>query len=150
MLFLWLTLWSGFIITDNKRIKSWECVRGCWWITEFISWEVVSQPSRDYNFFFLIRYVADHKWFQLLSFTSWKVEHKEINPGIACLSFFSFLYLSSAQLSGRLVPRNVEASVRLGHKSLRTLMKRSSSWYLPGDLFISSLNLTFVSLIICN
>jgi hypothetical protein len=25
-----------------------------------------------------------------------------------------------------------EASVRLGHKSLRTLMKRSSSWYLPG------------------
>jgi hypothetical protein len=29
-----------------------------------------------------------------------------------------------------------EASVRLGHKSLRTLMKRSSSWYLPGDLFI--------------
>ena len=26
-----------------------------------------------------------------------------------------------------------EASVRLGHKSLRTLMKRSSSWYLPGD-----------------
>merc|ERR1712070_31716 len=24
------------------------------------------------------------------------------------------------------------ASVRLGHKSLRTLMKRSSSWYLPG------------------
>ena len=27
-----------------------------------------------------------------------------------------------------------EASVRLGHKSLRTLMKRSSSWYLPGDL----------------
>ena len=29
-----------------------------------------------------------------------------------------------------------EASVRLGHKSLRTLMKRSSSWYLPGDLSI--------------
>ena len=28
------------------------------------------------------------------------------------------------------------ASVRLGHKSLRTLMKRSSSWYLPGDLSI--------------
>ena len=27
-------------------------------------------------------------------------------------------------------------SVRLGHKSLRTLMKRSSSWYLPGVLFI--------------
>ena len=27
-------------------------------------------------------------------------------------------------------------SVRLGHKSLRTLMKRSSSWYLPGDLSI--------------
>ena len=26
-----------------------------------------------------------------------------------------------------------EASVRLGHKSLRTLMKRSSSWYLPGE-----------------
>jgi hypothetical protein len=25
-----------------------------------------------------------------------------------------------------------QASVRLGHKSLRTLMKRSSSWYLPG------------------
>ena len=24
------------------------------------------------------------------------------------------------------------SSVRLGHKSLRTLMKRSSSWYLPG------------------
>jgi len=30
-----------------------------------------------------------------------------------------------------------EASVRLGHKSLRTLMKRSSSWYLPGDLFMN-------------
>ena len=27
----------------------------------------------------------------------------------------------------------LEASVRLGHKSLRTLMKRSSSWYLPGE-----------------
>ena len=26
------------------------------------------------------------------------------------------------------------ASVRLGHKSLRTLMKRSSSWYLPGSI----------------
>ena len=25
-----------------------------------------------------------------------------------------------------------EATVRLGHKRLRTLMKRSSSWYLPG------------------
>ena len=32
------------------------------------------------------------------------------------------------------------ASVRLGHKSLRTLMKRSSSWYLPGGgcSFLSS------------
>ena len=29
-----------------------------------------------------------------------------------------------------------EASVRLGHKSLRTLMKRSSCWYLPGDFFV--------------
>ena len=29
-------------------------------------------------------------------------------------------------------PNLSEASVRLGHKSLRTLMKRSSSWYLPG------------------
>merc|ERR1712194_169232 len=27
------------------------------------------------------------------------------------------------------------ASVRLGHKSLRTLMKRSSCWYLPGEHF---------------
>ena len=33
-----------------------------------------------------------------------------------------------------------EASVRLGHKSLRTLMKRSSSWYLPGDFIFNSLS----------
>jgi hypothetical protein len=26
-----------------------------------------------------------------------------------------------------------KAAVRLGHKTLRTLMKRSSLWYLPGD-----------------
>ena len=38
------------------------------------------------------------------------------------------------------------ASVRLGHKSLRTLMKRSSSWYLPGSIY--SLGL-FLSLLSC-
>ena len=40
-----------------------------------------------------------------------------------------------------------EASVRLGHKSLRTLMKRSSSWYLPGwSLTLHLLDLSSASL----
>ena len=39
------------------------------------------------------------------------------------------------------VIKRMEASVRLGHKRLRTLMKRSSLWYLPGgclSLFLVS------------
>ena len=32
--------------------------------------------------------------------------------------------------------RKEESSVRLGHNRLRTLMKRSSLWYLLGELFI--------------
>ena len=49
-----------------------------------------------------------------------------------------------------LCPNLSEASVRLGHKSLRTLMKRSSSWYLPGgnvDLFIHQVLRDFLRLL---
>ena len=40
-------------------------------------------------------------------------------------------------IGGRIPGKGSGTSVRLGHKSLRTFMKRSSSWYLPGVLFIT-------------
>ena len=36
----------------------------------------------------------------------------------------------------RVPSRKVDASVRYEHKTLRTLMKRSSLWYLPGVLLV--------------
>ena len=55
---------------------------------------------------------------------------------------FRFLYWAST-IIGFSAPKDQEShlfcivflSVRLGHKSLRTLMKRSSSWYLPGGRY---------------
>ena len=46
--------------------------------------------------------------------------------------------VSSLLFGARERQKNREASVRLGHKSLRTLMKRSSCWYLPGDNLTSA------------
>ena len=68
----------------------------------------------------------------------------------AYFSLFLFHFSFTSRLINRLLnpllrwvrwdvrKREREASVRLGHKSLRTLMKRSSSWYLPGDFIFNS------------
>jgi len=42
---------------------------------------------------------------------------------------------SRSPLRNRQQTKERRASVRLGHKTLRTFMKRSSLWYLPGDVF---------------
>jgi len=53
-------------------------------------------------------------------------------PSFSCLVVFVWRFHPMATSLSQALSHCLVASVRLGHKSLRTFMKRSRLWYLPG------------------